>query len=134
LYANQTERRFEARTYLSLDSTSNQVSGFYSLVVTELHQLESAAGKVRRLPAVLIANLAVDIRYQGPGVGGFLVIDAVAKALSASELVGMSVIVVDPINSSLAGFYEKFAFKPLGDGSGRMALKANKAKNLVVDL
>jgi len=133
-YAGQTERRSEARTYLAIDSTSNEVAGFYSLLVTEVHRTGSNSGKARRLPAVLIANLAVDTKFQGCGLGAQLVVDAIVKSLYASEVVGVSVIVVDLFEIELASFYERFGFKVLGDGSTRMALPAEKARKILIDL
>ena len=109
-YAGQTERKSEARSYLALDPTSNQIAGFYSLLVTEVNGGSSNLGKVRRLPAVLVANLAVDVKFQRRGLGSLLVVDAIAKSLSAADLVGISIILVDPFDSGLVSFYERFGF------------------------
>ena len=133
-YAGQTQRRSEARSYLVVDSISKLVAGFYTLLVTEVNVGGVNHGKDRRLPAVLIANLAVDSKFQGRGLGALLVVDAIAKSLSAADLVGISVILVDPFDTGLVGFYEQFGFKVLGEGSTRMALKADKARRILIEL
>ncbi|HDN66124.1 MAG TPA: GNAT family N-acetyltransferase [Methanosarcinales archaeon] len=57
-------------------------------------------------PAIKIARLAVDKKYGRKGVGSFLLLAAVGKALKISDDVGYRFITVDSKQDSIE-FYEK---------------------------
>ena len=64
------------------------------------------------IPAVLLARLAVDLDFQGRGVGALLLGDALKRALSVAETAGIRLLLVHALNESARGFYERFGFEP----------------------
>jgi GNAT superfamily N-acetyltransferase len=62
----------------------------------------------------LIARLAVDREVQGTGLGAGLLLDALERAVSAAELVGIRAVVVHALDDEAASFYRHFSFAPVG--------------------
>jgi GNAT superfamily N-acetyltransferase len=63
-----------------------------------------------RYPAIKIARLAVDEKFEGGGIGRFLLLWATGKVYQLSREVGCRYITLDSKRESV-GFYEKFGFK-----------------------
>jgi GNAT superfamily N-acetyltransferase len=61
-------------------------------------------------PAMKIARLAVNSRFERRGVGTFLLYAAIGKALSIGESVGCRFVLLDSKKDSI-GFYKKYEFK-----------------------
>lgn len=119
-YAGQSENRDTTRTFLALDSDTQDVTGYYATRTYELDLDEAAAafgvGKRKYpLPAVLLARLAVDHGAQGQGIGKVLLVDAMERVASVSAAVGFEVLVVDAINMDASTFYRRFGFVPFQD-------------------
>jgi len=90
------------------------VAGYYTLssgstersnVVPKSRQRNSPSD----YPVTLLGRLGVTLAAQGNGFGADLLHDAVERAITASESVGSSAIVVHPLNERLASFYSKHA-------------------------
>lgn len=60
---------------------------------------------------MLLARLAVDLSVQGEGVGAWLLQDALRRTLTASQEVGVRVLLVHAINETARSFYERFGFE-----------------------
>jgi GNAT superfamily N-acetyltransferase len=93
-----------------------RVVGYYSLAAGSLLP-NAATGQVRRnmpnpVPVILLGRLAVDQAWQGKGLGGDLLHDAVLRALSAGEVVGVRAMLVHAISAEAKAFYEKLGFHP----------------------
>ncbi|GEA84514.1 GNAT family N-acetyltransferase [Cellulomonas gelida] len=114
-HAGQNERRNNVRTTLLLDEHKGRIAGYYSLRTFELSAADgsSAIGRTRRypIPAMLMARLAVDVGYQGAGVGRILLFDALHKLASAAEDVGFEIVVVHALHENAACFYLKYGFR-----------------------
>ena len=63
------------------------------------------------LPAIRIGRLAIDLRFQGQGLGGALLADATARGLRA-EAAAFAVL-VDAKNDAAVAFYEHHGFQRL---------------------
>jgi predicted N-acetyltransferase YhbS len=63
------------------------------------------------VPAVLLARLAVDHRFQGEGLGARLLADAAKRSLSVAETAGIRLLLVHALNASARSFYERFGFE-----------------------
>jgi len=102
-----------AQTYLGL--TDNEVVGFYTLAVAEV-AFEGAAPRLKQglarhpVPVMLLARLAVDLRYQGHGVGSGLLKDAIVRTVGAADIAGIRALVVHAKDDSARAFYERFDF------------------------
>lgn len=64
----------------------------------------------RKYPAVKIARLAVDSRFERCGIGTFLMKIILAQVVSICDNIGCRYLLVDSKLESI-GFYEKFEFK-----------------------
>lgn len=124
-FAGQNESRFRSRTFFAIDQETNQLLGFYTAVFTALEagtQLQGPLTSSYKIPAYLIAKLAVDKRAQNQGVEKLLLGDALNRASVASEAGGLEIVVVDAINNEATSFYGKFGFTRLDSQSSRMFL------------
>jgi len=116
-YAGQSQRRDVARTFVATDR-AQRVLGYYTLVAAQVEHA-SAPAVVRAgasahfpIPVCLIARLAVCRHVQGQGLGGDLLVDALRRALAASEEIGIRAILVHAIDEEAARFYRQFDFEP----------------------
>ena len=93
------------------------IVGFYTLsMASVVSRLASLVGhKLPRypMPVALIGRLAVDERARGRRLGEALLLDALARVVKASEVVGCLGIIVDAKDEDAAGFYEKYDFVTL---------------------
>lgn len=71
-----------------------------------------------RYPSIKIARLAVEEKFEGCGIGRFLLFWATGKVYQLSNEVGCRYITLDSKQESL-GFYEKFGFKVIERYAGR---------------
>jgi len=115
-YAWQNQVRHQiGATYVAVDESQPQVAiGYYTLAMTEISSdslLElSAALKslpYPAIPAVLLARLAVDRRFNGRGLGRKLLADAFHRSLQIGRQVGCRCLIVDAYPSAV-DWYAKF--------------------------
>lgn len=67
-------------------------------------------GEQREIPSILLGKLALDRSLQKQHLGEELIADAVIEAERASNHAAARYLIVDAIDSTLIGFYEKFGF------------------------
>jgi len=104
-----------SQTYLGL--SRDEIVGFYTLVVGEVSCTDAPArlskGLARHpLPIMLLARLAVSVRWQGKGVGKGLLKDAMLRTLQAADIAGIRAFAVHAKDDSARAFYERFDFLP----------------------
>lgn len=110
--AVKNEKSGASRTYVLC--VGETVVAYYCLASGAISQ-SSAIGRVRRnmpepIPAMVIGRLAVDVGWQGKGIGQALLQDAVLRVLQVSEVVGIRAILVHAISEDAKQFYEKCGF------------------------
>jgi GNAT superfamily N-acetyltransferase len=76
---------------------------------------------LRRIPAVLLAQLGVAGDWRGRGLGPMLLDHAFRTALSASARIGGALMVTDPIDAEARAFYLHYEFCEL-PGSERLSI------------
>ena len=115
------------RTYLLLERDPDAVAGYFAIAP---HLLERAAAPRRigrgapdRIPAILLAKLAVREDLQGRGLGADLLIHALTTILTAARAAGGRLVVVDAIDDDAAGFYRAHDFTPSPADPRRLVLK-----------
>ena len=93
--AGQQERSDAARTTLAVDERNACIAGYFTLVAYRLEPAEVPAGMGRKrrypVPAVLIARLAVDVGYQGNGIGKIVLFTALERIAEASRTLGFEI-------------------------------------------
>ncbi|MGB8398537.1 GNAT family N-acetyltransferase [Bradyrhizobium sp.] len=112
--ARRNEEEGASRTFVLC--AGRRVVGYYSLAAGSiLHG--AATGKVRRnmpdpVPVLLLGRLAVDRSWHGRGLGADLLSNAVLRAISAADAVGVRAILVHAISDQARTFYERYGFRP----------------------
>jgi len=114
-HALQNEQAGASRTYVALADA--EIAGYYTLVVG---QVEHAAaperlkkGLARHLvPIMLLARLAIATDWQGKGLGGGLMKDAMLRTLQAADIAGIRAFAVHAKDDAARAFYERFDFVP----------------------
>jgi GNAT superfamily N-acetyltransferase len=91
-----------------------QVVGYYALSAGAAAHRD-APGRVKRnmpnpVPVMVIGRLAIDLKFQGRGIGTALLKDAVLRTVQAAEIAGIRAILVHAINESARRFYQKLGF------------------------
>jgi GNAT superfamily N-acetyltransferase len=82
------------------------------LIRREALPTKLSRGDPDRIPAILLARLALDRTLHGQGLGGELLYDAASIAVAAATQVGGRYLVVDAIDDKAALFYTHYGFRP----------------------
>jgi len=70
----------------------------------------------------MLGRLAVDEHHRGRGLGEYLLVHALHRALTVSREVASLAVIVDAIDESARAFYEHFEFLPFPDQPRRLFL------------
>lgn len=106
-----------AKTYVVTDSEQEgRVVGYHALTGASVEHREATERAVKGmgqypLPAVLLSRLAVDLSVQRRGIGTLLLRDAMLRAVSVSDEVGMRLLLAHALNDSARAFYMRFGFE-----------------------
>lgn len=115
-----------SRTYVV--ATEGEIAGYYTLAHVQLQASEMpsklARGTPSSIPAILMARLSVDQRFQGRGLGGSLFADALLRTWSVVERGAAPVrfFLVDAKHEKAKAYYLRFGMKPFGEDSLRLYL------------
>jgi GNAT superfamily N-acetyltransferase len=111
-----TSEGLSARTYVicSLDPPV-RVIGYYAIATATEQRVALPSAKLRRgmpeqVPLLLLARLAIDRAFQGMGLGGVLLSDALRRCLSASEIAGARGVIAHAIDEDAVAFYQRHGF------------------------
>lgn len=126
------------RTYVLLGATTDEVVGYFAIAP---HLLEREAAPKRvgrgapaRIPAILLAKLALDRRLHGQGLGSELLVHALQTIFTAARAAGGRLVVVDAIDDPAAAFYAAHDFVPTPGDPRRLVIKLSTvAKALGLD-
>ncbi len=116
--ARQAQRaRANAVFVMARVEKPKRIVGFYSLCGVGIDPGVVPKPALKRLPlypqvsAFLLGQLAIDREFQGRGLGGVLLVDALKRAHAATNSVGAVMVVTDPLDESAAEFYVKHGFQ-----------------------
>lgn len=101
-----------SRTYVVADG--QRVVGYYCLASGGLDALD-APGAIRRnmpdpIPMAILGRLAIDVNWQGKGLGAALLKDAVLRTGQAADILGIRGLLVHAISDEAKAFYEHYGF------------------------
>lgn len=107
-----------SRTYVVTETGSQSVVAYYSLAHVTIHR-EDAPKKIGRgmpdtIPALLLARLAVDLKYQGRRLGSSMLGDALRRVWTVMEHAPAPVrfFIVDALDDEARAFYERMQMIP----------------------
>ncbi|ETA03130.1 N-acetyltransferase [Frankia sp. B2] len=99
-------------TFVIVDGT--RIAGYYCLATAALERIPGSRRWSRRstepVPAMFVGRLAVDVRYQGRGLGAQLVRDAVMRSLTVHRMVGVPLLLAHAIRQPGRAFYRHLGF------------------------
>jgi GNAT superfamily N-acetyltransferase len=105
-----------ARTYVICAArAANVVVGYYAISTAAAHRAALPSAKLRKgapqeVPLLLIGRLAIDVAFQGQGLGAALLADALRRCAAASTIAGVRGVLVHAIDDEAARFYQRFGF------------------------
>ncbi|MGA2143591.1 MAG: GNAT family N-acetyltransferase [Bryobacteraceae bacterium] len=127
-YARQNHQMGGAKTFLAIDDADNKtILGYYSLSPASI-AFARTPESIRRglarhdVPAFRLARLAVDLKAQGQGLGGQLLLSAGKRCLLASAEVGGVAMLIDAKSASVAAWYASYGALSLLDAPLSLAL------------
>ncbi|ABW11606.1 GCN5-related N-acetyltransferase [Frankia sp. Hr75.2] len=114
-HAKDHQRERITSTFVLLDGST--VAGYYCLATAAAERVGTASRwRSRRpvdpVPMMLVGRLAVDVRYQGRGVGARLVRDATMRALTVRRMVGTPLLGAHATAPDGQSFYRHLGFVP----------------------
>ncbi len=124
--ASQDIRRRIATCFVAVNILDQAVVGYYTLTATSVAlnalspQIAKKLPRYPVVPAVLLGRLAASRNYQGQGLGGILLADAL-KRTARAEL-GVFAMLVDAKDEGAQRFYEHFGFTLLPGEMRRLCL------------
>jgi len=103
-----------SRTYVVCEE--QRVVAYYALASGAIAKA-GVPGKFRRnmpdpIPVVVLARLAVDLNYQGRGLGRALFRDAAIRVSQAADTIGIRGIIVHAVSENARRFYIALGFDP----------------------
>jgi GNAT superfamily N-acetyltransferase len=103
-----------SRTFVVCDN--NKVVAYYALASGAISS-GSTVGRFRRnmpdpIPVVVLGRLAVDLAFQGHGLGRALFRDAAQRVSYAADAIGIRGIIVHAITEQARSFYLALGFDP----------------------
>lgn len=132
-FANQ--KSDDTRTYVALDGL--HVSGFCALAVGSIMHSKLSAAMRRNAPdpvsCVLLAQLAVGVRYKGSGLDRRLVLHAMDRAVKVAEAAGCRLFAVhpDPAKPWLVDYYKKYEFQLVDTAPPLMVMALRKVRAIL---
>lgn len=134
-YAAQNHRKDLGRTFVLVPAEGAPLALAYHTLCMAQVSFQTLPESLRKslprypVPAVRLARLAVDRKWQSKGLGEILLVDAIFRALAASRSVAAKFMVVDALNENAESFYLRYGFQPFGDGPRSLIASLATLKN-----
>lgn len=105
-------------TWVLVEKNSPRIIGFYSFAAATVIQdtfPDPVKSKLPNydIPCFRLTRFGIDSRYQGQGLGAFLLFKALHHAKMVSEQIGAFAVVIDAKNDNVKKFYMYHGFKEL---------------------
>jgi GNAT superfamily N-acetyltransferase len=105
-------------TFVGVPHGDTRIGGYYTLAQRVLEFDDMPRALVKRLPrhpipAILLGRFAVDLAYQGQGLGKLLLVDALCTSVAVADLLGVFTVLVDAKNDRVKAWYEHHGFSAL---------------------
>jgi predicted N-acetyltransferase YhbS len=83
------------------------------------------------IPLVILARLAVDLDYQGRGIGFSLLQDTTHRAIAIAEHAGIRAMLTHPLDAEAEAFYRRFGFEPTPENDRQLILLLKDVRRFV---
>jgi GNAT superfamily N-acetyltransferase len=114
-YAGQNRRRDTAATWVIADE-NDRIAAYASIAMTGIDRSAAPVPVAKQapdpVPALLLGRVAVDLDYNGRGVGTALVAHVLATALELNTHAAARAVVVNAINPKARRWWEHLGFHP----------------------
>ncbi len=115
------------RTYLLVEDATRTVAGYFAIApyLVERDTVPPGVGRgaPNRIPAILLAKLALRNDLHGQGLGAELLVYALSTIVTAARSAGGRLIVVNAVNSNAADFYCAHDFQSSPTDPCRLIMK-----------
>jgi ribosomal protein S18 acetylase RimI-like enzyme len=119
---------------LEQQDSLKDIIGFFTLTICEIssEKLPSTLAKKYPLqvPAIRLARLAVDLKWQRQGIGEILMVEAMQRALLVADTAGGIGLFVDAKDESAQSYYARYGFIALEDNPLEMFLPLSLLRTL----
>ena len=119
------------RTYVLVEHASNSVVGYFAVAafLIEREQMPRRIGRgaPRRIPAILLAKLALDRRRHGKGWGRNCSYMPSPRSFAPRAPPAARLVVVDAVDDRAAAFYTAHDFQPVPNNPHRLVMKLSTA-------
>lgn len=138
LQVSQDIRRRIANCFVAIDVATYKVAAYYTIASASIPTHDLPVELTQRLPryptipAVRIGRLAVDMRFQGFGLGKALLADAAIKAIDAAP--ATFALLVDAKNDQAVTFYKHHGFQQLENSPRILFLPLATVEKILLDL
>jgi len=105
----------------------NPICAFFTIAPTSIRRESLPNNLAKKLPhypipVFLIAQLAINQKYQRKGFGKITLIKALEYLWKVNSQMSAYAIVVDCLNADIKAFYEKYEFKVLGEYNNKIRM------------
>ena len=125
-FALKNDKNDIGRTFVAVKPGETRVFGYYTISsgTVSFQQLPPDLKLPKYpIPTAHLGRLAIDISVQGQGLGEALLFDALQRADSASQQIGIRAVELIAINQKAKDFYLKYGFQELIDDPLRLYLR-----------
>ena len=134
-HAGQNARKDISRTYVAAAEGSDAVAGYYTISSGSVAFANVPDDLAKRLPkypvpTALLGRLAVDIRFQGRGLGGILLVDALKRIRGLADQIGIHAVAVHALDERARSFYIAHGFIPMLDDARHLFLSMATIRQL----
>ena len=125
--AGQDMRKKLSVCFVLNDDYTRDLIGYYTLSSYSINA-DSIPNTIKvkaprnytKIPATLLGRLAIDLKFQGKGLGEFVLLNALERAHDASLKIGSMAVIVHPIDKAAEDFYSQYGFVKCKDGHQMM--------------
>lgn len=113
------KRHFGATVvFFEKNDIQKKVIGYYTICPASIHR-ELLPSKMltgprpNPIPAFRLCRLAVDLKFQGQGLGKIIFVHSLKKCIDYANQIGGNIVIIDAKNEKAQKFYEHFGFKSI---------------------